>query len=310
MALALVLVTMCGGGAWADVGEVKDTAPVITTETLAGGTEGAIYSETIEATGKLPITWNIAGGSLPGGLTLDPDTGKISGKPTAIGVFSFTVEATNAGGSNTKSLSLHVFADGGSITLSANPFADISGGEWFYEHVTFIYTQDLMTGVNRSPMLFSPSQPLTRGMLVTVLYRMAQRPDVTGMANPFADVPEDKWYTDAVKWAASWDIVTGYNSGGFGADNNVTRQDVAVILKRYSEHMGIDLAVTREYTGFNDQASVSAYAKGAVESLFSGGIIDGKPGQLLDPNGQASRAEAATMLHRFVQASPVLEQMK
>ena len=182
----------------------------------------------------------------------------------------------------------------------ANPFIDINVGDWYYEYVMSMYAKGLMIGTGAN--IFSPNSPLTRGMLVTILYRHAGEPDVSGLANEFSDVAGNTWYSDAVIWAAENGIVTGYGGGLFGPMDNITRQDLAVILARYAVYAGATLPVNRDYSGFNDDASISDYAKEAVERLFKAAIIEGRPGEIFDPLGQATRAEVAAMVHRFLLA--------
>ena len=177
-----------------------------------------------------------------------------------------------------------------------NPFADVKSSDWFYGAVEYVFTNDLMMGTSTDPLLFSPSATVTRGMVVTVLYRAAGSPDVTGRTNPFNDVAEDKYYTNAVIWAAANGIVSGYEDGRYGPEDNITREQLTAILNNYSESAGIILPVTREYVSFSDDADIAIYAKEAIEQFFKSGIINGKSGNLFDPKGSATRAELATML--------------
>jgi hypothetical protein len=184
--------------------------------------------------------------------------------------------------------------------IPANPFVDVNAGNWFIDDVIYVYSNGLMSGTSTNPMMFSPNVPLTRSMIVAILYRHAGSPNVSALANPFGDVPAGTWYTDAVKWAADNGIVSGIGNGRFGPDNNITRQDLTVILARYADFANINLTPMRDYTGFNDEANISAYAKNAVERFFRAGFISGKPNNMFDPRGNATRAEVAAMLHRFL----------
>jgi uncharacterized repeat protein (TIGR02543 family) len=182
-----------------------------------------------------------------------------------------------------------------------NPFSDINDGAWYYYDAIFAYTHGLMVGTNDNPVMFSPQMSMSRSMIVTVLYRMAGRP-ATSSANPFSDVASGTWYTDAVEWAAANKIVSGIGGGKFGPDGAVTRQDLAVILDNYAEAMGLKLPITRNYPGFKDEADIANYALEAIERFFEAGIINGRPGEIFDPKGTATRAEAAAMLHRFLES--------
>jgi hypothetical protein len=148
---------------------------------------------------------------------------------------------------------------------------------------------------------FSPNAHATRGMIVTMLFRLAA-PAKGADTTDFTDVPLDKYYSDAVAWAAENEIVGGIGGGRFAPDDNITRQDLAVILTRYAEYQGFTLAAAREYAAFSDDSTVSDYARAAVEACYRAGIISGKPGNLFDPKGEATRAEVAAMLHRFALA--------
>jgi hypothetical protein len=184
----------------------------------------------------------------------------------------------------------------------ANPFEDVDESHWFYEPVMFVYSQGLMKGTSVSPMLFSPNLATTRGMVVTILYRMAENPSVSGLPNPFDDVAADAWYADAVIWAANNGIVAGYGNRKFGPADNITREQMAAILNNYVVKMGLNLPAIRAYTAFDDEAAIAGYAKESVERLYIEGIIDGKKENLFDPKGSSTRAEAASMFHRLVEA--------
>ena len=138
-------------------------------------------------------------------------------------------------------------------------------------------------------------------MAVTVLYRHAGRPDASGLTHAFDDVDEGKYYADAVKWAAANGIVHGYGNGKFGAEDNVTRQDLAVILNNYARFAGIVLPIVRQYSPFADDADIANYAKEDIERFFRAAIVNGKPGNNFDPQGLATRAEFATMLEGLIE---------
>ena len=180
-------------------------------------------------------------------------------------------------------------------------FRDVQLNAWYYSPVMNVYGKGLMVGTSVKPMLFSPNTPLTRGMVVTVLYRMAGSPDTSGLTNPFDDVAAGQWYTDAVIWAAERGIVNGYGGGRYGPEDNVTREQLTVILNNYAGYAGISLPSSKSYTGFNDEEDIADYAKDAVESLFETGIIGGYPDGSFKPRGEATRAEFAAILQRFIE---------
>lgn len=188
--------------------------------------------------------------------------------------------------------------------VPVNPFADVFGTDWFIEDVLYVYDKGLMTGTSDDPMLFSPGAPLTRGMVVTILWRLRGSPMLADYQNPFSDVNWQKYYFNAVQWASASKIVTGYGDGRFGPDDNITRQDLACIFLRYMAHMDIVVPVTMQFIIFADAEDISDYASDAVQTMFKLGVIDGvgdnANGQaIIDPKGVATRAQAAAMLHRF-----------
>ena len=180
-----------------------------------------------------------------------------------------------------------------------NPFIDVKADDWFYGDVAYVSINRLMLGTNTDPMLFNPNMALTRGMAVTVLYRMSESPDASGLENPFDDVPYGMWYADAVKWAADNKLVNGYGDGKFGPEDIITREQLALILSKYERFAGMippDILPAKEFADWND---ISDWAKNAVRALTAQGVIGGKPNNLFDPAGEATRAEFAALLHRF-----------
>jgi uncharacterized repeat protein (TIGR02543 family) len=185
-------------------------------------------------------------------------------------------------------------------TLPVNPFTDVAGTDWFIDDVIYVYDNGLMGGTSESPMLFSPNVPITRGMTVTILYRHAGSPNVTAKENLFADVMDSAYYADAVKWASQNGIVSGYD-GKFVPDASITRQDFAVILNNYMKFLEVNPVLTQQYVRFADENDVSDYAKNAMQTLHKLGVISGIGENVIDPKGYATRAQAAAMLHRFVE---------
>jgi hypothetical protein len=132
-----------------------------------------------------------------------------------------------------------------------------------------------------------------------VLYRAEGEPDVSELDNPFPDVTAGQYYTEAVAWAAEHEIVLGYTSGRFGPDDDITREQMATILYRYEQYAQKVPADTTISIAFADEGGISVYAKEAVAKLVTQGIITGKPNNRFDPQGGATRAEFAAVLHRF-----------
>ena len=185
------------------------------------------------------------------------------------------------------------------VTASAagNPrFDDVRPADWFYSSVETVCGKGLMTGT--TTRTFRPELPVTRGMLVTILYRLENYPK-TASGSPFADVAAGSYYEKAIRWAAANKIVTGYDAAHFGPDDALTREQLAAILYRYAEAMGYDVSSGLSHTLYADAAEVSGYAQTAVDWAIAEGFLKGKDGWKLCPKAAATRAEMAAILTRF-----------
>ena len=179
-----------------------------------------------------------------------------------------------------------------------NPFTDISEKDWFYGDVMFVYENGLMLGTSKT--LFSPHGTAMRGMMATILWRMEGSPVPKGK-NSFTDVEAGKWYADAITWTAENGIFAGYGKDKFGPDDPITREQLAAIFYRYADYKGYDLTVKGNLDKFKDADKITDYAKTAMQWAVGSGLVKGKSGNLLDPQGTATRAEIAAMLHRFIE---------
>jgi len=179
-----------------------------------------------------------------------------------------------------------------------NPLKDVSEDDWFYEFIKYVYTHGYMSGTAED--VFSPDLETTRGMIVTILYNIMGRPDVSEIDNVFDDVNIDSWYADAVKWAYFNGIIKGYGDGNFGPENEVTRQDLITILVNYANFIGMEFMAARDYQGFADDGEIADYAKEPVELFFTAGIINGYPDGEFKPQGSATRAETAAILYKLL----------
>ena len=179
-----------------------------------------------------------------------------------------------------------------------NPFTDISEKDWFYGDVMFVYENGLMLGTSKT--LFSPHGTAMRGMMATILWRMEGSPVPKGK-NSFTDVEAGKWYADAITWTAENGIFAGYGKDKFGPDDPITREQLAAIFYRYADYKGYDLTVKGDLDKFKDADKITDYAKTAMQWAVGCGLVNGKSGNLLDPQGTATRAEIAAMLHRFIE---------
>ena len=177
-------------------------------------------------------------------------------------------------------------------------FTDVSTSDWFYDEVLAVWSEGIMNGTDDTT--FSPNATLTRGMVVTMLYRMENEP-ATASSNTFSDVASGQWYTEAVEWAAKNDIVNGVGGDKFAPNDPITREQLATILYRYTVEYKDDSDLrTGSLTSFADAAKVSSYAENAMKWAVGSEIINGDNGNL-KPQGKATRAEAAAMFARFME---------
>ena len=182
--------------------------------------------------------------------------------------------------------------------IVVNPFTDVSEKDWFYNDAMFVYKNGLMLGTSKT--LFSPHGTVTRGMMATILWRMEGSLAPKG-ENSFTDVEAGMWYADAITWTTANGIFAGYSKDKFGPDDPVTREQLTAIFYRYADYKGYKLTVTENLDKFEDADKITDYAKMVMQWAVGNGLIKGKSENLLDPQGTATRAEIAAMLHRFVE---------
>lgn len=181
---------------------------------------------------------------------------------------------------------------------SGLPFADVPSGSWYYDDVAYVYDTGLMTGLTATA--FGPNLSTTRGMIVTILWRMENEP-AAKHGCPFADVRRGSYYEQAIAWASENGIVTGFDASTFAPDRAITREQLAAILFRFAAYRGMDAVTLREnLSSFQDQAAISAYAVSALNWAVGEGLMQGT-GDKLEPTGSATRAQVAAMLQRFIQ---------
>ena len=179
-----------------------------------------------------------------------------------------------------------------------NPFTDVSEKDWFFDDVLFVYDYGLMVGTGKT--LFSPHETVTRGMMATILWRMEGSPIPKGK-NSFTDVEAGKWYADAITWTAENGIFADYDKDRFKPDDPITREQLAAIFYHYADYKDYDLTVKGDLDKFKDADKITDYAKTAMQWAVGSGLVKGRSGNLLDPQGKATRAEIAAMLHRFIE---------
>lgn len=190
---------------------------------------------------------------------------------------------------------------GGSGTVkvinNSKHFVDVAPSDWFYNAVIFVNSRELFVGVNENE--FAPGLPMSRAMLAAVLYRLEDG-QASAEASTFTDVSRDKWYAEAVAWAQATGIISGYTDGRFGVNDKISREQLATILYRYAQYIGIDTVERGDISRFADAGEISAWANDAVRWAVGTGLIKGD-GAGLNPGGQASRAEVAAIIMRFIE---------
>lgn len=191
--------------------------------------------------------------------------------------------------------------DGGA-NCPSKPYHDVDTGRWYHEGIDYAIAHGLMNGVGNG--MFEPESSMTRAMLVTVLWRYAGSP--AGWENPFTDVPNGSWFTQAVAWAAENGIVNGVGNNKFEPDSNITREQMAAILFRYAAKSGFDTSARGNLDQYPDRGDVSGYAVEPLSWAVAEGLIKGTDngnGILLDPQGNATRAQVATIIMRFIRTA-------
>lgn len=188
----------------------------------------------------------------------------------------------------TCSLSVTAFA-----SLEDTGFSDVDADDWFAESAVYVWDNGVMNGT--SDTTFNPNGTTSRGQIAAILYRAAGSPAVSGAAD-FPDVTAGAYYADAASWAAANGIVTGYSDGTFGPGDPITRQQLAAILWRYAGSPAAESG-----TDYADESTIASYAVTAVDWARDTGVITGRDGNVFDPNGRATRAQAAVILHRYLE---------
>lgn len=187
------------------------------------------------------------------------------------------------------------------VQAPSNNFTDVKSGDWFYDSVMYVKNGGLMNGTTATT--FAPASNLTRAMLVTVLYRLEGSPEAAKA--PFEDVKAGSYYEKAVAWAQANGIVNGYTAKKFGPDDNITREQIATIMHRYASFKKYDVSAgeSTNILSYEDSASVSEYAISAVQYAVGSGLMKGKTETTLNPKDNATRAEIAAILNRFIEAN-------
>lgn len=306
-------VTQTAPESLADALAAVENASYTTTQTKVSTAEAA-KAEAEAIVDALNLGEGVTAVVNDGGVFFPAATGT-AGNPDGVnGAYAFTVTLTSGGDTvTTEMLSLVIAAtsyenspgyippenigdkDDGETEEPGLPFADVPDGIWYEEAVRFVYDNGIMQGTAEGQ--FTPYGVTTRGTIVTMLYRLEGEPAVTG--SDFADVADGQFYSNAVAWASANGIVSGYGNGSFGPSDNVTREQMAVILHNYAVFKGYDVSASGDLSVFTDSGAISSWAQESMAWAVGSGLMSGKGSGVLDPSGTATRAELAQMFMNF-----------
>ena len=273
-----------GGGLYLNDDVVDGAVSIVDGEVYAlGGQYAAGIGSGVDSTNGSVCAITITGGTIaaPGGVQADD-----------IGNGYDTTGSSFTTGENGHALITAETVLGGSVTVV--PFVDVQPDDWYIDVVKYALENGLMTGVSETE--FAPDLATTRGMVASVLYRLEGGPEAEDAG--FSDVSADAWYADAANWAASVGVVAGYGDA-FGANDAITREQLAAILCNYAAYKGEDVSSGAALDGYSDAASVSDWAGESVEWAVAEGLLSGVTNNELAPQGSATRAQVAAMLQRF-----------
>lgn len=201
--------------------------------------------------------------------------------------------------------SISVLSNESIVIEQSAPFKDVASNAWYYDEVLRVYSKGLMKGTSETT--FSPDDHITRAMAVTILYRLAGEPEISSN-NYFKDVPDGKWYTDAVLWAKKKSITNGVGTWLFAPDENISRAELFTLFFRYVVSEGLYLDVSyphfyHDYMKLTDKGTIPSYAYDAINALYNADVINGKPDNTVDHSKVSTRAEAAALLNRLIEAT-------
>lgn len=294
---------------------LKKTAQVYKANTSGGGSSGggggssSGTSKGFDAgvsqapNGTITVTPKTAAKGKLVTVTVTPDAGYRLDKLTATGKNGDDLTLTDIGGGKYT----FVMPTGGARVSGSfvkiiqaaegQPFEDVPQGAWFVDAVKYVYQNGLMAGT--SATTFSPYANTSRGMIVTVLHGMCGKPVFEGCV--FSDVEEGAYYAKATCWASQNQIISGFGQGKFGPDEDVQREQLAVVMMRYAQYLGLETPERADLSGFADADQISAYAQEAMSWANAVGLLSGKGDGVMDPQGVATRAEVAAMMARLDQ---------
>lgn len=183
-----------------------------------------------------------------------------------------------------------------------NPFIDVNKNDWYYEAIKYTKENGIILGYGNLREFFGPNDKITRGMFITILHRMAGSPVANSSQKYFPDVNQNEYYAEAINWASSVGIISGYDEGTFGPNDLIKRQDMAIILRNYTQVVldeNTNISNESVLNKFVDNSKIENYAKDAVIWAVKNGVITGKEDLYIDPIGTATRAETASMIYKY-----------
>lgn len=274
-----------GGGSYVD-----NTRYEVTVDRVSGGIITASPTNPKSGT-RVTITINPDDGYKLESVTVTTAAGKnVTVTRQRDGTYSFVMP-----GINVKVTAVFAEKPNQPTQPNGSGFYDVASNAWYAKAVQYVVERGMMSGTASNT--FSPDTKLNRAMIVQVLYNMEGTPSTTSA--DFKDVPTSQWYARAVYWAANNGLVSGYSDGKFGPTDNVTREQMAVILYNYAKSKGYDISASGSLSGFNDGSRVSSWAKTAMQWAVGANLLSGKGEGMLDPTGTATRAEVAQILMNF-----------
>ena len=274
-------------------------------------TDATLADAEVEAGAKVTLEAVPVGGTMLKGLvwtSSDEAVAKVNANGVVTGVKAGTVTITVSNSLGELDTCTVTVTGGAETEKVTEIFTDVAEGKWYVGAVQYVYDNGLMSG---NDGLFKPTENVTRAQLVTTLYRLAGSPKVTDYSacEAFSDVKEGKYYTDAVCWAYNTGVTTG-NNGKFDTTGNLTRQQLAAFLFRFADVMGYDVTAREDYSSMMNADQVSGYAKEAMKWAVGSGLISGSQKTVngvavkdLDPTGNTTRAQLATILQRFCESN-------
>ena len=269
-----------------------------------GGSGSSSYAVSVSSVsnGSVTVSPKNASKGATVTITVAPNEGYELGSLTVTDANGNRISLTNAGDGkytftmpSSKVTVTATFTAVEEIPGQVGSFTDVNTDDWFAEAVQYMLDNEMMNGT--SATTFGPNTTTTRGMIVTILYRLEGEPDAT--ASSFTDVASNMYYADAINWAAANGIVNGITTTAFGPDNAITREQMAAILYRYAQYKGYDVTASNDLGSYTDASQISAYATAAMQWANAEGLITGNTTTTINPIGNATRAEVATILMRF-----------